>query len=95
MIKPNFTEASKALEDAIRMLTDAGEQRVLNQGPPLASQYAFPSRAARRSLRTSKTALQLSRQIKHPHLLVVDGSRMIPFLERAKSKGGSRAWVNC
>ena len=81
-------QASKALEAAIRMLTDAGEQRELIKARLWQANTLFRLERLDEACAQLNMAMQLSREIKHPHLLVVDGSRMIPFLERAKVEGG-------
>jgi LuxR family maltose regulon positive regulatory protein len=81
-------QANKALEGAIRMLMDAGEQRELTKAHLWQANTLFRLEKLEEAYAQLNMAMQLSRQIKHPHLLVVDGSRMIPFLERAKVEGG-------
>jgi ATP/maltotriose-dependent transcriptional regulator MalT/DNA-binding SARP family transcriptional activator len=79
--------ARAALEAAIGQLSRAGGQRELTRAHLWHAHTAFRLGDPGRAREELSTALNLAREIKHPHLLVVDGSRMTAFLEQARGEG--------
>lgn len=76
-------EALDALDDAVDRLTAAGAQRELTRAHLWQADTLFRMDRREQAYGQLARALELSREIKHPHLLVADGSRMGALLERA------------
>ncbi len=81
-------EAGVSFKDAVAKLSLAGGQRELTRAHLWAGHTAFKQGEFEPACDQLETALRLAREIKHPHLLVVDGSRMTAFLERARFEAG-------
>jgi DNA-binding SARP family transcriptional activator/Tfp pilus assembly protein PilF len=79
-------DARTALGDAIIDLDQAGGQRELTRAYLWHAHTAFLLGDTGEAFAQLGTAIHLARDIKHPHLLVVDASCMIPFLELAKAE---------
>jgi LuxR family maltose regulon positive regulatory protein len=79
-------EASTALQDAIAKLAKAGGQRELTRAHLWQANTRFRLGQSEDGFAQLETAIGLAREIKHPHLLVVDASRMTALLERAKTE---------
>jgi LuxR family maltose regulon positive regulatory protein len=83
-----FQEARAAFEDAISKLAAAGAQRELTRAHLWYANTLFHLEKSNDSYAQLEKAIELTRAIKHPHLLVVDSSRMTDLLEAAKSEAG-------
>ncbi|MGD2058378.1 MAG: tetratricopeptide repeat protein, partial [Anaerolineales bacterium] len=78
-------EAHAAFQDAIAKLTNAGAQRELTRAQFWDANTLFRMEFMDEAFSLLESAVKLTREIKHPHLLVVDGVQMIPMLEQADS----------
>lgn len=79
-------EAGIALQDAIAKLAKAGGQRELTRAYLWNAHTSFRLDQLEDAYAQLESAISLAREIKHPHLLVVDASRMTAFLERASTE---------
>ncbi|MGD8732679.1 MAG: BTAD domain-containing putative transcriptional regulator, partial [Anaerolineales bacterium] len=74
--------------DATSKLAEAGAQRELARAYLWHANTLFHLEQHEPAYAQLETAIELTRVIKHPHLLVVDGSRMTDLLEGARSETG-------
>lgn len=81
-------EADRALQDAIRKLARAGAQRDLARAYLWGADTLYRMKQLDGAYEQLERAIRLTKEINHPHLLVVDGSLMTAFLDRAKTESG-------
>jgi DNA-binding SARP family transcriptional activator len=79
-------EAGIVLQDAITKFANAGAQRELTRAHLWNAHTCFRLDQVEDAYAQLEMAIGLAREIKHPHLLVVDASRMTTFLERVKAE---------
>ena len=79
-------EASTVLLDAITKLSDAGAQRELTRAHLWYANTCYKLDQRDEAHAHLERAIGITQQIKHPHLLVVDASRMMALLEQAKTE---------
>ncbi|HEX9898865.1 MAG TPA: BTAD domain-containing putative transcriptional regulator, partial [Candidatus Methylomirabilis sp.] len=82
--------AAARLAEAAASLESAGARRELARAHLWSAQAFFQSGDAEQAVAKVGMALDLCEEIAHPHLLVVDGRRMVPLLEEARRRDGSR-----
>jgi len=82
--------AVASLAEAVASLESAGARRELARAQLWTAQALFQLGDALQAVATLGTALDLCEEIAHPHLLVVDGRRMIPLLEEARRRDKNR-----
>ena len=78
-------EATRILEQAHLLLGDAGAQRELARASLWLARAQFQARDKLAAYDRLEEAIELSGQIAHPHLLVVDGSQMLSLIQQAHS----------
>ncbi|MFQ5921835.1 MAG: tetratricopeptide repeat protein [Anaerolineales bacterium] len=78
-------EAVESLSQANSLLRAAGAQRDLARAELWQAHALLESGSQERAFETLGSALKLTEQIAHPHLLVVDGSQMLSLLQEARA----------
>ncbi|MGH2626904.1 MAG: BTAD domain-containing putative transcriptional regulator, partial [Anaerolineales bacterium] len=82
--------AAAELSEAAASLETAGARRDLARAHLWVAQAHFLSGDTERAVSKLGEALDLAEEIAHPHLLVVDGRRMVPLLEEARRRHEGR-----
>lgn len=82
--------AAAELAEAAASLETAGARRELARANLWTAQAFFQSGDAGQAVAKLGSALDLCEEIAHPHLLVVDGKRMVPLLEEARRRDVGR-----